>query len=149
MTGTYDRGSLVYERAVPASELEVGDVITYTPPRGRGPTGPVTHRIVAIEENSRGEPVFRTKGDANSSADPWRFTLDEPTQPRAVFSVPYVGYAFAALGLREVRMFLIGIPALFIAVVLLARLWRQAGEDARSDGEATGGTVAVGEGPGR
>ena len=40
MTGTYDRGSLVYDRVVPTSSLKVGDVITYDPPRGRRPRRP-------------------------------------------------------------------------------------------------------------
>ena len=91
MDGAIDRGSLVYERAVPTSELRVGDVITYQPPPDTGLDGLVTHRIVSITEGRHGEPVFRTEGDTNEAPDVWRFTLDEPTQARAVFHVPYVG----------------------------------------------------------
>jgi signal peptidase len=32
MSGTYDKGSLVLDEVVPVADLEVGDVITYTPP---------------------------------------------------------------------------------------------------------------------
>jgi signal peptidase I len=130
MSGSYERGSIVYAREVPVPDLEQGDVITYQPPARAGTDGLVTHRIVSIRER-RGERVFRTAGDANGSPDPWRFTLDEPTQARAAFSVPVVGYAFAALAIREVRMLLIGLPALLIALALLTRLWRDAGEEAR------------------
>ena len=42
MTGTYDRGSVVFADVVPVSDLRVGDVITYTPPPGSGPDGLVT-----------------------------------------------------------------------------------------------------------
>ena len=35
MTGTYDRGSLVFDEVVPVKSLKVGDVITYTPPPRR------------------------------------------------------------------------------------------------------------------
>lgn len=129
MSGTYDRGSILYSRAVAVEELRVGDVITYEAPRGAGISGLVTHRIVSIDQR-RGEPAFRTKGDANATPDPWRFTLDAPTQARAEISVPFVGYAFAALGVRELRFALIGLPALAIALALLARLWREAGEEA-------------------
>ena len=45
MTGTYDRGSLVYDSVVPTSSLKVGDVITFGPP---GHAGLVTHRIHAM-----------------------------------------------------------------------------------------------------
>lgn len=132
MSGTYDRGSLLYADEVPVAELRVGDVITYTPPSGAGPDGPVTHRIVAIRDTGRGGPVFRTKGDANRSRDPWTFRLDGPMQARAAFAIPYLGYAFSALAIREVRIAVIGVPAVLVAVGLLVGLWRQAGEDARS-----------------
>lgn len=131
MVGTYDRGSVVFAEVVEVDELAVGDVITYEPPPASGWDGLVTHRIVGIDQDQRGRPVLRTKGDANESRDPWRFTLEGREQARVVAGVPYVGYAFAALGIREVRMALIGIPALLIAVAMLARLWRDAGADAR------------------
>jgi signal peptidase len=144
MSGTIDRGSLVFEEVVPVEELERGDVITYEPPAEKSTAGLVTHRIVDTGTDDRGDRWFRTKGDANESVDPWRFTLDEPTQARSTFHVPYVGYAFAALSLKELRMVVIGGPALLIAVLLLAGLWRQAGVEARAGegGEPVAGDEA-------
>jgi signal peptidase I len=129
MGGTYDRGALLFAKAVPVEDLRVGDVITYDPPSKAHTQGPITHRIVAIE-SKRGERVFRTRGDANAARDPWHFTLDQPTQARAVGAIPYLGYGLAVLGVRELRMLLIGLPALMIAFALVARLWREAGEEA-------------------
>jgi signal peptidase I len=123
MTGTYDAGSIVYADDIPVSRLRVGDVITYAPPPGSSPTPLVTHRIVSIARR-RGTPVFRTKGDANRSRDPWRFTLSAPRQARVVFGLPYAGYAFTALSGRRTRMLLIGLPALLIALKALAGVWR-------------------------
>jgi signal peptidase len=131
MMGTYDRGSIVYAREVPTASLRVGDVITYRPPPAAGPEGLVTHRIVWIGRDRRGGRAFGTKGDANAVRDQWRFTLTRPSQARAVFHVPYVGYAFAALGVREVRMLLIGLPAVLIALVTLVGLWQKAGVELR------------------
>jgi signal peptidase len=74
--------------------------------------------------------VFRTKGDANPVKDPWTFTLQNRTQARAAFHLPYAGFALAALAERKLRMLLIGIPALLVALSVLARLWREAGETA-------------------
>jgi signal peptidase len=132
MTGTYDRGSLVYARVVPTAGLRVGDVITYQPPAGAGPRELVTHRIVAIGARRDGRRVFRTRGDANPVADPWRFTLPAATQARVVFGVPYLGFALAALGDRTTRMLVIGVPALAIALLVLLTLWREAGVEART-----------------
>jgi signal peptidase I len=134
MTGTYGTGALVYARTVPVGDLSVGDVITYTPPAGSGPTGLVTHRVVSIERRPGGAREFRTKGDANAAPDPWRFELHAPTQARVAFGIPLLGHGLAALSARGLRMALIGLPALLIAAAALARLWRDAGREA---GEAT------------
>ena len=121
MSGTYDRGSLVFDEVVPVEELRAGDVITYRPPPGSGPAGLVTHRIVAIEPDGR----FRTKGDANPAADPWTFRLTGERQARVVAGVPWAGHVLAALSDRRVRMLVIGIPAALIAFTTLAGLWRE------------------------
>jgi signal peptidase len=129
MTGTYDRGSLVFDEVVPTASLRVGDVITYTPPPASGVDHLVTHRIAAIH-TSGGVREYRTKGDANPVADPWRFRLAEPGQARVRFSVPDVGFAFAALGDPRARIWLIGVPAGLIALASLTALWRRLGVEA-------------------
>jgi signal peptidase I len=131
MSGTYDRGSIVYGKDVPTESLRVGDVITYSPPQPNGIDGLITHRIVSIGHDAEGKRVYRTKGDANPVADPWRFTLERPTQAKAFVHAPYVGYALAALAVRQVRMLLIGLPALLVAIGVLVGLWRHAGEELR------------------
>jgi signal peptidase len=44
--------------------------------------------------------------------------------------VPYVGFALAALGRRDLRMLIIGLPAGLIALMSIAGLWREAGIEA-------------------
>ena len=131
MSGAIDRGALVYAKQVPVADLRLGDIITYDPPAGSGPRGAVTHRIVWAGSDANGNRVFRTRGDANPTADPWRFVLDQPTQTRVVGHVPYAGYAFAALDLRWVRMLLIGLPALLLGAYMAVRLWRDANDELR------------------
>jgi signal peptidase len=129
MSGTYDRGSLVLADVVPVSELQVGDVITYTPPAG---DHLITHRIAWIGRDEQGRRLFRAKGDANPVADPWTFRLDQGTQARVRFGVPYAGHALSALGRRDVRMVVVGLPALLIAFFTLGGLWRRLGLEARA-----------------
>ena len=121
MGASLPRGSLAFDTAVPSAALKVGDVITYTPPLHQTR---VTHRIAWIGRAGSGARAFRTKGDSNASADPWRFTLRQPTQARVAFHVPLLGYAVAALSLRPVRMVVIGLPALVIALGAMAGLSR-------------------------
>jgi signal peptidase I len=129
MTGTYDRGSLVFDRVVATSSLKAGDVITFRPP---GQAGLVTHRIVSLRVVG-GQRVFTTKGDANRTADVWGpLTLHDARQARVAFHVPYIGYGIAALSDRRVRMVVIGLPALLIALSTLAGLWRDTSPEARA-----------------
>ncbi len=122
MSGTYDKGSVVFERTVPAADLEVGDVITYQPPAASGVTTLVTHRVIGIKHDAQGRQVLRTQGDANPDPDPWRFSLTAPEQPVVAFSVPYVGRALIALADRDTRMLVIGVPAALVALLSLGQL---------------------------
>ena len=119
MTGTYDRGSLVFDRVVPTASLRAGDVITFRPP---GHAGLVTHRIASgpsrparLHDEGRREPRARRWGP---------FTLGDARQARVAFHLPYLGYGIATLSERKVRMLVIGVPALLIALAALAGLWR-------------------------
>jgi signal peptidase I len=115
MSPTIERGSVVFAEDVPASELVVGDVITYVPPAGSGTTQLVTHRIVDISVDGDGVRTFRTKGDANTSVDPWTFQLTAERQNRVRGSVPFVGHLLLLLASPRNRMLVIGIPAAVVA----------------------------------
>jgi len=137
MTGSIDRGSVVFDEEVPVGALQRGDVITFSQPAGSAAaeaTGLVTHRIYSIEQ-VHGREVLRTKGDANQGPDPWRISLDLPRQAKVVAHVPYVGYALAALEIRWVRMLFIGIPALLIALSILAGMVGEARAERRCEEE--------------
>ena len=124
MSGTFERGSIAFEKAVPVDDLKVGDVITYLPPTGAGNSDLVTHRILTIEPGENGARVFTTQGDANSDPDPWTFSLVDGTQPVVQTTVPYVGHAFIALANPDTRRLVIGVPAGIIALIALAQLGR-------------------------
>lgn len=121
------QGSVVWAKPVPVADLQVGDVITYKPPRGAGPEGMVTHRIASIDVGDDGRRMFRTKGDANAAPDPWQFHLDKPTQASVRFHLPYAGHALALASDRTARMIGVGIPALLLVLGTFAKLWRDAG----------------------
>jgi signal peptidase len=143
MTGTYDPGSIVFDKPVATSSLKVGDSITYAPPPGMSPNHElVTHRIVRIKTGRGGQRVFQTKGDANKSADRWKFMLPQADQDKVIFHLPYVGYIFAVLGVPRFRMALIGAPALFVALWIVVGMWRDAGEVVRRREGGVGWTPA-------
>ncbi|PFG38279.1 signal peptidase, endoplasmic reticulum-type [Georgenia soli] len=116
MSGTFEKGSIAFERTVPVAALEVGDVITYMPPADSGVDNLVTHRISEITTGENGTPLLRTKGDANADVDPWAFQLVDDLQPVVSFTVPYLGYVFMALADPTVRVLVIGVPAGLVAL---------------------------------
>ncbi|MBQ8432678.1 MAG: signal peptidase I [Clostridia bacterium] len=62
-------GDMIVCKVIDASEVKVGDVISYFDPEGNG-TSVVTHRVLQIETDpSTGERLFRTKGDNNNLED--------------------------------------------------------------------------------
>ena len=125
MEPTIHKGSLVFDEIVPVGELRKGDVITYIPPVTKKP---VTHRIISVDRGPRGERVFRTQGDNNRDPDLRPFTLNEPTQARVAFAIPYLGWLFILLEMQEARILLIALPGVLLALWALVGVWRQGGE---------------------
>lgn len=116
MSPTFEVGSAVFSQDVPVGALRVGDVITYVPPADTGIDTLVTHRITEIGEAEDGRRLFRTKGDANDSGDPWSFTLDQERQNVVAFSVPHLGTALTWLSDPGTRQLVIGVPAALIGL---------------------------------
>jgi signal peptidase I len=90
--GSIGRGAVALARDVPATDLVVGDVITFRPPVDDGPSpdGLVTRRIVSIEDG-----IAVTRGDNQDLSDPWRLDVTSDTYPRVVLAVPWIGYPFS------------------------------------------------------
>lgn len=92
MEPTYHHGDLVFVRAVPMDEVQVGDVVVFRRGRAR-----IAHRVIAIKEQN-GERVLITQGDNNN-------VPDSPVTSRdfegvVVLWVPKLGWL--SLGLKAV-----------------------------------------------
>ena len=91
-------GTLVVVRPVPAEDLALGDVVTYQLESGAAAV--VTHRIVAMGYDGRGELRLQTQGDANDAPDEeWV----RPVQVRGElwYAVPLAGYPHTWLSGQE------------------------------------------------
>lgn len=107
--GGIARGAVAFERVVPVSDLQVGDVITYRRPGADADEPLVTHRIVAIDHDD-----IVTQGDAEAQPDPWVLSPSGPTLPRVAFTVPWIGWASIWLAHPS------GWLLLVVAIVVLA-----------------------------
>lgn len=127
-------GTLILVKPTPASQLRIGDVITFTHP-DKPSKGLVTHRIVKIQREN-GQLVFRTQGDANDAPDTWRLKLRKDAG-RLKFHVHEVGRLSFLVRTKQGYLALLGIPVLILSLIALMKIWRT--PEAADD---TGGNVA-------
>lgn len=120
MVPTLKVGAVALDRSIPAGDVKVGDVITFTDPFVKNRL--VTHRVVRIFHTPKGL-AYRTKGDANATRDPWTIRLPGRVG-RVSFSIPYAGYALWYSHTREVRSGFILVAALLLLTWVLRRIWR-------------------------
>lgn len=146
--GGIPQGSVVFERDVPVGDLRRGDVITFRPPASSGVDGLVTHRIVRT-----GPRGIITRGDAEPARDPWVLVPDEPTLPRVVYTLPWVGYLYLVIFHPVTRVVLaasVGLLVLLVATEVRRRRERARGAPSGPSGgladELTDGRVEDGPG---
>ncbi len=101
-------GSVILTK--PASEYEVGDVITFG--ENTKTKTPTTHRINEIREID-GQKAYVTKGDANNAPDQKTVT-DREIIGKLVASVPYLGYGVAAAQKPVGFLLIVIVPAVII-----------------------------------
>jgi signal peptidase I len=124
-------GSLVLATPEPASAVRVGDVVIFRAPlAGHRLTA---HRVISVVAHGR-RPVIRTKGDANTAADPWQARIDGARIWIVRGDVPLLGYVTVFTQDRWPFLVLVlGIGALVIHA--LRRIWRgPAGEHPAAPG---------------
>ena len=126
-------GTLVVVKPVDASDIGVGDVITYQ--LKSGDPAVVTHRVVAQGYDLKGSRIFRTQGDANDTQD------EKPVRPVQIkgerwYAVPYLGYVsnLFTSGQRQAAISIIA-TGLF---VYAAAMFVGAARDRRKKSTSTG-----------
>ena len=88
-------GTLVVVKPVDASEIRIGDVVTYQP--NSGVAEYITHRVVSVSRSTNGGIAFITKGDNNADPDPAPVTAPQ-VMGRVWYSLPWIGTLNTALG---------------------------------------------------
>ena len=113
MEPAYHVGSVIYVKNVDCHTLREGDVITFAAADGIV----ATHRIAEVVQEENGLR-FRTKGDANQTADAAlvdsRNVLGTP-----VFTIPYLGYLAAYIQSPPGRYYAIAFSAVLLVLTLL------------------------------
>jgi len=118
MSPTIPAGGAAISQQVPASDLEIGDVVTVQRP---GQSLPVTHRVIAINAVP-GAPDARSlvlRGDANTSPDLEPYVVEETM--RVVVSAPGAGTALALLR----SPFVLAVTTVIVGLLVVWAFWPQ------------------------
>jgi signal peptidase len=121
MEPTMSPGDVIVIEDVPASEIEEGDIITFT---NAGGTSPTTHRVIEVIEGSEGVE-FRTAGDNSESVDQRPVSPTEvegrvPTVAGYPFVVPWIGYVIQFASTQTGFASLIAVP---IGLLIVSEVW--------------------------
>ena len=114
MQPTIPMGAAVIAEPVPASAIEVGDIVSLR--TGAHLQSVFTHRVTRVVEHD-GIPWVETKGDANAAPDP-SLTSSANVIGRVSMTIPYAGFLLALLSVPTGVLFV-----LFLAGVLLTLTW--------------------------
>lgn len=132
MSPTIPAGSVAVVQQVPASAVEIGDVVTVD----REDDLPVTHRVTSVVAGaSDAERVITMRGDANAADDPYPY---EVTSVRVVlFSIPGIATVIVAMG----NPFVLGGITVAAALLVVWAFWPRGSREAGEGGGSPRGTT--------
>ena len=113
-------GDLVVDRMISPGDLRIGDVVTFRDPTN--PTALVTHRVRDVQLQGLSYAVT-TKGDASNALQRWTIRANGRLG-RVLLRIPVVGRPIFWGRSRFGEVGLLVVPALLLAVSLLAQIWR-------------------------
>jgi signal peptidase len=129
-------GSLVYYKATPFEEIEVGDTVTFR----LGENGEfASHRVIEKDEVAR---AFTVKGDNNESPDPTPVPYDRVVGKVSKIVLPFVGFATAYLK----NWFVIGTMGLILLLGILVPDDSEKKKKKRKRGNESGEVLEFGAG---
>lgn len=131
-------GDVVVSVPRPASDVAVGDVISYHIPVEDHRVE--THRVVEVSYADDGRPVVVTKGDANPNKDPWTAHLADDTVWQQVAVVPHLGEVVQLMRSPLVQKYVFWGGLGVLIMLVLSMIWRDESEDEARD-ESEGSTI--------
>lgn len=117
-------GDVVVDTPEPLSAVRVGQAITFHTPTPNQYVD--SHRVVEVRHLADGTVMVRTKGDANTSPDPWLAVLHGSTAWRVRAVVPHLGTAIHLLRNPRLHTLLAWVAPGLLVATLLVGIWSPA-----------------------
>ena len=113
MEPVFSSGDLIICHTAEAKDVKKGDIICFYDPAGNGTTT-VTHRVAKVTKDKSGEIAWKTKGDANNTADS---TLVPAKNLVGVYDRHFAGVGNAAMFLQTTQGLIICVICPIILLV--------------------------------
>jgi len=110
MIPTFHKGDILILQGVPPEQLQIGDIIVFSPSPFHTP---IVHRIIQINPDG----TFQTKGDANNGQLSFEKSIHpEQIHGREIAIVPYLGWVKIAMNeyIMPNLLWIAGFAALYI-----------------------------------
>ncbi len=120
MEPEYPVGSLIYVQKTAPQEIQPGEVITFLLDKD----SVATHRVTQVVTDSLRPDIllFRTKGDANASADAALVHMNNLIG-RPVCTIPYLGYVISYVQSPVGRLVVVGAAVILLLLAFLPDLF--------------------------
>jgi signal peptidase I len=122
MKPTFAPGDMVIVTPEPLRDLRVGQIISYRIPVGDRHVQ--SHRVIKILRRGA-QPLVKTKGDANNTADPWTAELHGKTIWRVRGVLPKLGWAVFWLRSPLMHSLTVLLAPLLLALLGVLQIWRR------------------------
>ena len=137
MEPVYHVGSIIYVKSADPKDIKVGDPITFVLDES---LTVATHRVVEINTGDDGMLRFKTKGDANESADGGQGVHEKNLIGKPVFTIPYLGYLASYIQSPPGRHLAIAFVALMLLLFILPDIISPGGKGRKKKSDGGGDT---------
>lgn len=121
MVPTINVNDAVIVKRIDDEEINIGDIITFSPNIGYYAASSVTHRIVGKQITNKGTFVYRTKGDNNERED-LSLVYEDNIYGKVILTLPMVGYIKRFVLSPGGFVFSVVIPVLFVILYEVFRI---------------------------
>jgi signal peptidase len=116
-------GDVIVDVKEKATDLEVGQIITYHIPVDDHRVE--SHRVAWVGRDKDGTVLFRTKGDANAGIDPWTARAQGADVWRVATVLPVAGSVIRFMRQPMVQLALTRVLPVLLVVSVLFTIWRR------------------------
>lgn len=111
-------GGVAITQTIPTKQLKIGDVAVFHPPFLNNVT--YIHRIISIKKIND-QYVIHTKGDDNTTADPWVLRITSKNSYVTRFTLPFIGYAAVWVHSKHGKKIMLTIAGI-LAIIFITTL---------------------------